>query len=152
MTLSGVGTDVAADVLSYAWDLDGDTVFETTGASATFDASSLDGPTSVAVGFRVTDDDGGVAYDTATINVVNVNPTADAGGDYLTFDDTAITLTGTGFDVPGDALNVCVGPGRRQRVRDQRGQCHVRSGGNGAVRRDGYGVAAGHRRRRWRGD
>ena len=105
VTLTGTGSDIAADVLSYAWDLDGDTVFETTGASATFDASSLDGPTSVAVGFRVTDDDGGVAYDTATINVVNVNPTADAGGTYSVDEGGTVTLTGVGTDVAADVLS-----------------------------------------------
>jgi uncharacterized delta-60 repeat protein len=104
VTLNGSGTDVAADPLTFAWDLDGDSVYETTGANPVFDASALDGPTSVTVSLKVTDGDGGEAIDTATIDVLNVAPTANAGGTYLTFDDTPITLTGTGTDVAADAL------------------------------------------------
>ena len=41
---------------------------------------------------------------TTTVNIVNVAPTANAGGPYLTFDDTPITLSGSGTD-PAGALD-----------------------------------------------
>jgi hypothetical protein len=72
--------------LSFAWDLDGDNVYGETGADAqhgveigmepAFSATGLDGPTSLTVHLRVTDNYG--ASDTASvqISVLNVAPTA----------------------------------------------------------------------------
>jgi len=74
IALNGTADDVAADVLTFEWDLDGDGTFETAGASPVFDASLLDGPATVEVDLRVTDDDGGVGFDTATITVQNIVP------------------------------------------------------------------------------
>jgi hypothetical protein len=104
--LHGTGTDPAgaADPLTFAWDLDNNGTFETTGANPVFSAAGLDGPTVKTVKLQVSDGDGGVTTDTATINVLNVAPTASAGGPYSTFDDTAITLTGTATD-PAGALD-----------------------------------------------
>jgi hypothetical protein len=75
---------------TYAWDLDGDGVFgETgaaaargneTGASVTFNAAGLDGPSSRTVSLRVTDAIGQTSTTTATINVTNVAPTLTIGG------------------------------------------------------------------------
>jgi len=74
----------AAASLSYEWDLDGDGNFGETGAGAlrgdevginpTFNAAGLDGPSSIVVDLRVTDD--GSLTDTvqATIDVTNVAP------------------------------------------------------------------------------
>ncbi|MCP4859521.1 MAG: PKD domain-containing protein [Fuerstiella sp.] len=77
--------DQGAQTLSYDWDLDGDGIFGETGATATrgdevgvapeFSAAGLDGPTSVMVSLRVTDDRGLTSNDTATIDVKNIAPT-----------------------------------------------------------------------------
>jgi hypothetical protein len=76
VALSGSGTDVPSDTLTYAWDLDDDGDFDdATSQSTTFDASSLDGPDTVTVVLQVSDGDGGVTTDTATISVDNVAPT-----------------------------------------------------------------------------
>ncbi|MEX2093581.1 MAG: PKD domain-containing protein, partial [Pirellulales bacterium] len=106
VTLSGSGTDPAgaADPLTFAWDLDDNGSFETSGASPTFSAAGLDGPTSRTIHLQVSDGDGGVTTATTTVSVVNVAPTADAGGPYLTFDDTPIALAGSGSD-PAGALD-----------------------------------------------
>ena len=106
VTLSGSGTDPAgaADPLTFAWDLDDNGSFETSGASPTFSAAGFDGPTSQTIHLQVSDGDGGVTTATTTVSVVNVAPTADAGGPYLTFDDTPIALAGSGSD-PAGALD-----------------------------------------------
>lgn len=67
VNLIGAATDAgAADVLTYAWDLDGDGVYETSGVNAQVSYSSEGSHT---VGLRVTDDDGGVGIDTAQVSV-----------------------------------------------------------------------------------
>ncbi|NLF70850.1 MAG: hypothetical protein GX575_17605, partial [Candidatus Anammoximicrobium sp.] len=73
--------DQAAATLIYEWDLDGDTVYDdATGPTATFSAALIDGPFTVTVGLRVTDDFGAATTDTATIDVTNVVPTAGISG------------------------------------------------------------------------
>lgn len=80
--------------LTYEWDLDGDGTFGEsgeTGIDPTFSAAGLDGPTSVTVELRVTDDSGLTATDTATIDVDNVAPTA--GNDPATVaEDGSVSL------------------------------------------------------------
>lgn len=70
--------------LTYQWDLDGDGIFGETGAAAargdetgsstTFSAVGLDGPSSVTVSLRVTDQGGLTDVDTASIDVTNSAP------------------------------------------------------------------------------
>jgi uncharacterized delta-60 repeat protein len=71
--------DQTANTLLYEWDLDGDGIFgesdeaasrgNETGINPTFDAARVDGPSSVTVSLRVTDNGGLSSLDTATINV-----------------------------------------------------------------------------------
>jgi hypothetical protein len=70
------GTDPEGGPLTYAWDLDNNGTFETTGQSVTFSAAGLDGPSSHAIQVQVTDNGGLTATDQATVNVLNVAPTA----------------------------------------------------------------------------
>jgi hypothetical protein len=72
--LTATGDDPDGDALAYAWDLDGDGTFETTGRTATLDAP--DGPATRTVAVRVTDPAGETADDTATVTIDNVAPTA----------------------------------------------------------------------------
>ncbi|WP_435018629.1 PKD domain-containing protein [Tundrisphaera sp. TA3] len=68
--------DQAASTLTYAWDFTGDGRFaDAAGPNPIFSAAHLDGPTTVTVRVRVTDDQGAVSYDSATIQVRNVAPT-----------------------------------------------------------------------------
>jgi hypothetical protein len=61
--------------LTYAWDLDNDGTFETTGASPTFSAAMIDGPATRQVSLKVSDGElSDVA--TTTVSVTNVAPTA----------------------------------------------------------------------------
>jgi hypothetical protein len=102
--LTGSGDDVPGDTLFYAWDLDNNDTFETSGPNPNFDASGLDGPDTVTVTLRVSDDDSGVTTDTAIVTVNNVAPTADAGGPYTVDEGGSIGLSGSGTDVPSDTL------------------------------------------------
>jgi VCBS repeat-containing protein len=73
--VKGSGDDPEGGALTYAWDLDNNDSFETSGQSATFNASNLDGPSSQTVKVQVTDDKGATATDQATVNISNVAPT-----------------------------------------------------------------------------
>src|SRR5207237_5049872 len=66
------------DTLTYAWDLDGDGTFETSGENVTFSAANLDGPTSRTIKVRVTDQLGLFSESTAMVDVQNVAPTLNA--------------------------------------------------------------------------
>ncbi|HUE75030.1 MAG TPA: choice-of-anchor Q domain-containing protein [Pirellulaceae bacterium] len=62
--------------LSFAWDLDGDGEFDDAfGATTTFSAANLDGPATVNAWVRVTDSVGLTSEGTATIQVLNADPT-----------------------------------------------------------------------------
>jgi hypothetical protein len=79
--LSGSGADPdAGDTLTYAWDLDNNGTFETTGQNPTFSAGTLDGPSNQTVTLRVTDQGGLHTDGTATINITNAAPTASISG------------------------------------------------------------------------
>ncbi len=70
------GNDPENGPLTYAWDLDNDGSFETPGQSASFSAAGLDGPSTHTIKVQVTDNGGLSATDQATVNVLNVAPTA----------------------------------------------------------------------------
>jgi hypothetical protein len=74
--VSATGNDPNGDTLSYAWDLDDNGSFETPGQAVTFSASGLDGPSAHTVKVKVTDGGGLTGVSSATVNVVNVAPSA----------------------------------------------------------------------------
>jgi uncharacterized repeat protein (TIGR01451 family) len=76
VTLAATGSDPDNDPLSYAWDLDNDGTFETPGQSVNFAVGDRDGPASLTVKVQATDPGGLTASDQATIQIVNVAPTA----------------------------------------------------------------------------
>jgi len=78
VTVSASGSDPNGDSLAYAWDLDNNGSFETSGQSVSFDASLLDGPSSYTIKVRATDPGGLSAVSSATVNVTNVAPTVSA--------------------------------------------------------------------------
>jgi uncharacterized protein len=77
-TLTASGSDPNGDSLTYAWDLDNNGSFETSGQSVAFSAALLDGPSSYTVKVKATDPLGLSAESTATVNVLNVVPTVNA--------------------------------------------------------------------------
>ena len=75
VTVAASGSDPNGDSLTYAWDLDNNGSFETSGQSVSFSAALLDGPSSTTVKVRATDPLGLFADSTTTVNVTNVAPT-----------------------------------------------------------------------------
>jgi hypothetical protein len=74
LTLSASASDPEGDILSYAWDLNNDGLFETPGQTVLFDATSIDGPDTQIVAVLVTDSGGLSASAAASIDVINVAP------------------------------------------------------------------------------
>ena len=102
VALAGSATDVSADVLTLAWDLDGDGGFETTGATPSL--AGLDGPSTLSPSLRACDDDGACVTALASVTVQNVAPVAHAGGDLQLFRNQAFSVAGTWTD-PAGALD-----------------------------------------------
>ena len=90
----GSSTDPDGDVLTYAWDLDGDGTFETPGVEAFFTPPD-EGTYTIAL--RVTDPHGESNSATTTITASNVAPTA-------RFDNTGTVGEGGSFDLVLTAL------------------------------------------------
>jgi Ca2+-binding RTX toxin-like protein len=103
-TLGLSASDPGDDTITQ-WTINwGDAIEVVAGNPASATHTYADGDANYVISATATDEDGTfAAAGTVAVMVDNVAPTADAGGPYLTFDDTAITLTGTGFDVAGAA-------------------------------------------------
>jgi len=100
VTLTGSGIDADGDPLTFAWDLDNNGTFESSGQSVVFSAAGRDGSSVQTIGLRVTDTLGDFATTAANVNIINVAPT--------------LTLTGAGFTYEGDAYSLNLassGPG-----------------------------------------
>ncbi len=72
-------SDSDGSIVSYEWDFDYDGInfdADATGATTTFSAANLDGPTSRTVALRVTDDDGATHVMISQVDVTNVAPSA----------------------------------------------------------------------------
>jgi PKD repeat protein/uncharacterized protein YraI len=102
VTLNGSGSkDADGSIVKHEWDLnyDGKT-FVTDTLGNTAGTSYPDGPATVTVALRVTDDKGARHIATAQVKVDNVAPSAEAGGPYVGRVGALISMTGTGTD-PG---------------------------------------------------
>jgi PKD repeat protein len=102
VTLNGHGSkDPDGHIVKYEWDFNYDGrafVVDATGKKV--DTSYPDGPASVKVALRVTDDEGAKHTSTARVKVKNVAPTAEAGGPYVGQVGDLIKMVGTAAD-PG---------------------------------------------------
>jgi PKD repeat protein len=96
LTLTGSATDSGTDSFIFEWDLDNDGLYD----DATVESPSWvwndDGV--YVINLRVIDDDGGVGFDTTTVTVSNIAPTANAGGPYEGNESSPINFTGTQTD------------------------------------------------------
>jgi endonuclease/exonuclease/phosphatase family metal-dependent hydrolase len=101
LSLSATGSDPEGGALTFAWDLDGDGVFETSGQSVPF--AGLDGPASATVRVRVTDEGGLSDVAEATVEITNVAPTVTSLTvvPTQTFTGENVTFTGAATDPSG---------------------------------------------------
>jgi len=90
VTVAATGSDPDGDAITYAWDLDNNGSFETSGQSAVFHAG--DGPDTKTVSVQATDSTGATATSSATVTVRNVAPTA-------TFNAPAQATVGVAFTI-----------------------------------------------------
>ncbi len=101
----GTATDPAAnlDPLTFAWDLDNDTVYETAGQNIQyiFNAAGV-----YSIGLMVTDDDGGVGTAVAqvTIDAVALPPVSSPGGPYQVDEGGTVALDGSGSSDPDGTI------------------------------------------------
>jgi hypothetical protein len=98
--LSGTGTGSG---LTYAWDLDGDGVFETAGESVTF-SGGVDGPATLTVTLQVCDDGGTCVTDEAVIEVFDVAPVVSASGITPTREGDLYILSLSAIDTGDDTV------------------------------------------------
>jgi len=91
--------DTDGTITLFEWDFgDGNTATEANPSHAYADDGAF------TVTLTVTDNDGLTATDTATVNVANVAPTADAGGPYAGEVGAAVTFAGAATDPGADVL------------------------------------------------
>jgi uncharacterized repeat protein (TIGR01451 family) len=103
--LYGSATDVGSnDTFTWAWEYTAGPGF-INGATCQFDHADVKQPKitcndngTVKLTLTVSDDDGGQGLDYATLNVLNVDPVADAGGPYTGDEGAAISLSGSTTD------------------------------------------------------
>ena len=75
VTLHGSATDPDGDAITYAWDLDNNGTFETSGQNPIFSAVTRDGPDSQPISLKVCDVDGLCTTVGTTVTITNVAPT-----------------------------------------------------------------------------
>lgn len=73
-TLDATAVDPEGDAPIFAWDLDGDGTFETSGQAPTFAAGTIDGPALRPVRVRVSDAAGHSVEASTTVDITNVTP------------------------------------------------------------------------------
>jgi hypothetical protein len=110
LPLTGSGTDVDDDPLTYSWDIDGDGTFgDATGATptvpwSTLAALGLDGPASYSVRVQTSDGRGHTTTSAAaTLTVSNVAPTASFDGPATVDEGDSATVSFTGVTDPSAA-------------------------------------------------
>lgn len=91
--LSGSGSDPDGGPLTFAWDLDNNGTFETSGQSVAFSAAGRDGPDTQAVVLRVCDPVSACGTSNATVNIMNVSPTATLVNDGPVNEGSAATVS-----------------------------------------------------------
>ena len=89
VTLSGSATDPGtADQLSYSWDANNDGTYELNGQTA---SAYFNSPGSHTVRLKVTDGDGGIDYDDATVTIDTESPTISTIPDQIVNEGTPFT-------------------------------------------------------------
>jgi hypothetical protein len=103
--LTASGTDPEGQPLAYAWDLDNNGTFETSGQSVSF--TGVDGLATLTVKVQATDNGGLKAVASATVTVNNVAPIATFNVPASVDEGSSFTLSLTNpVDVPADLVSL----------------------------------------------
>jgi PKD repeat protein len=101
VSLQGTASDEDGQVVKYQWDYEDDGVWDYESPSSGMGSWAYSSPGTFEARFRVTDDRGGTAEDTATVTVVqNLPPIADAGGDQSVNAGDMVQFDGSGSRDP----------------------------------------------------
>jgi hypothetical protein len=102
VTFDGRGSkDPDGHIVKYEWDFDHDnTTFIVDATGSAVSTSYSDGPATITLALRVTDDKGAEDITTTQVQVENVAPTAEAGGPYIGWVGGPIRIAGIATD-PG---------------------------------------------------
>ncbi|MGA2499316.1 MAG: right-handed parallel beta-helix repeat-containing protein, partial [Tepidisphaeraceae bacterium] len=133
VTLRGQGFSSVSDMLSFAWDFNGDGVFDdATGTNPVFDPSGRPWFTPVPVSLRVTNSQGQSVIATATVTIVppiyvDVNASGAGTGASWTdaFTDLALAIAGA---IPGQQIRVAVGTYRPTNTTDRTKSFQLKDG------------------------
>lgn len=100
VTLNGINSD--GSIVSYLWDFDNDGLYDdASGATVSFNQTD-DGI--YTVGLKVINNNGKESTGSATVAVINIAPTPDAGGPYYLTLGNSIELDATNSDDPGNDI------------------------------------------------
>ena len=102
VSLAATGSDPESDALTFAWDLDDNGTFETSGQNVTFAAGTRDGPGSHTVAVRVSDGTTARVHE-AAVTITNVAPQATLSSPTSSFAGFPFTLELTGASDPSAA-------------------------------------------------
>ncbi|GAB4539413.1 MAG: hypothetical protein Kow0063_28190 [Anaerolineae bacterium] len=99
----GASQDRDGEIVRYEWDFDYDgQTFTADARGERVNTSYPDGPATITIALRVTDDDGATDIATTQVHVMNVAPIVEVGGPYTISEGQLIRLVGTATD-PGPA-------------------------------------------------
>ena len=111
ITLGGAtSSDSDGEIVAYAWDLDNDGQYETSGVTPRFSAATTG---TFTVGLQVTDDDGATSFDTATVTVEAV-PDAPVGTATVEISDGTLLVVG----IAAGAIDITVNDNDQIQVTD----------------------------------
>lgn len=101
VTIDASGSyDPSGNALTYAWDFNGDGIYEVPGFNLT--RTPRDGPSTRIIGLQVSNGKGGVSTDTAIWNVNNVPPRVEAGPDQTINEGDTANFAASFSDVLAD--------------------------------------------------
>jgi hypothetical protein len=94
INLTGTATDLAGanDVITYAWDLNNDGIYETGTQNVTYSCTTFG---IYPINFSASDEDGGIGVDSTTLSVGAPNISLSINGPYIGLEATPITFNAT---------------------------------------------------------
>jgi PKD repeat protein len=102
---SASANDPGIDTFTYDWDFDDSDGFTYTDAVGSNPNWTWPDDFSGTVYLRVTDDDGGIGYDSTSVTISNIAPAADCGGPYIGYEGVSLELSGSAEDLGSDSFS-----------------------------------------------